>query len=104
MRRIVYLYKYAIRELGIIDKNRKTNKFYEWEEAVEYLREKYNDNILQLSKAERKKMELMYYRQGVVRAQKIKNKKERKKYLKKIFSVEPNFKNFVKYILNYTKS
>lgn len=86
------------------DKNRLTNKFNGWLNAVNHINEKYADLINNLSDDERKKRNIMIYYDAANRCSTTKDKKGKRMYLKLIFKNKPNLKNYIKYIFNIEKN
>lgn len=82
------------------DKNRKTNKIDGWYADTQYIKEKYKNLIDKLSDDEKKKVDLNIYQDGVKRCSLAKDKKRKKEFLKNIYTLEPNLKNFIKYFFN----
>lgn len=81
--------------------DRLTNKYYEWWSAVEYHNKKHAKLIEKLSDREKKLRWLLIYRDAENRARGIKDSKEKRRILKKIFVLQPNIKNLVKYVLTF---
>ena len=82
------------------DANRLTNKVLGWEDTVAYIEEKYRDRLSSLSKGQMKQHKLFIYKDGVLRSCNGKDLRSKRKYLKKIFLLQPNLKNFLRYALN----
>ncbi|MGN1327677.1 MAG: glycosyltransferase family 2 protein [Clostridia bacterium] len=89
--------------VNLNDKNRKTNKFDEWIQTTEYVHEKYKNLIDRLSEEEQKKVEMLVCYDAVTRCNATGNKKKKRSYLKKIYELNPNIKNLIKYIFNIDK-
>lgn len=85
------------------DKKRITNNFDIWKESVEQIENKHKDLIMKLPEDIKKKHYALIAKDGAKRAERIKEKKLEKKYLKVAFENEPNVKNLIKFILNKSK-
>lgn len=82
--------------------NRLTNKYYEWWSAVEYHNVKHAELIEKLSDHEKKLRWLLIYKDAEHRTRGIKDTKEKQRIRKRIFELQPNIKNLIKYVLGFT--
>lgn len=82
------------------DKNRLTNQIDGWKTAVKYIEDKHKKLLDELSDAEMKKFKLHVYKDGFLRAVNSCDKKNQRKYLNLMYSVENSFVNLIKIILN----
>lgn len=82
------------------DANRLTNKVLGWEDTVVYIEEKHRERLSSLPKKQLKQHKLFVYKDGVLRSCNGNDLRSKRKYLKKIFLLEPNLKNFLRYVLN----
>lgn len=82
------------------DRNRLTNKLAGWEDAVKYIEYKHSHLLSQLSEKQIKEHRLMVAYDGVLRCINGGDRKAKRKYLKKIFKIDPTIKNFLRYLLN----
>ena len=82
------------------DKKTLTNNFDGWLNNINYLNNKYKSYIQVLNDEEKKKRNELIYRDAVTRLSTLKLKKEKRKYLKKIYLNNKSLKNFLKYIFN----
>ena len=85
------------------DESRLTNKIDGWEKAVDYIKSKHEDMLAMLDESDRKKFQHRIYSDGVLRANNCENLKQRRKYLYKLFKLEPSVKSLLKVILNKDK-
>lgn len=85
------------------DPSRLTNNVIGWELSVTYINEKHKYTIETLDKSVLKKYHLKIAEDGMYRANTVGDKARRKKYLKQIFLLKPNLKNFYKYLFNTMK-
>lgn len=85
------------------DKNRITNNLDGWEVSVKYMIEKHKAIIDTLPMNIKNKFYSLVFKDGAKRADRIGNNSLKRKYLKKAFEYERNFKNFVKFVLNKSK-
>ena len=81
------------------DENRLTNHLSGWLEAVDYIEEKYKDQIGKLTKDVYKKHRLLIAGDGVNRAISAGNKRMERRFLFDLFRLEPSVKNLAKVIL-----
>ncbi|MBR3414637.1 glycosyltransferase family 2 protein [Candidatus Saccharibacteria bacterium] len=84
------------------DKNRRSNNIDGYKDAIDYINEKYKNEIELLSEKEKKKRRAMLSLDMAVRLMKNGQDREAKRYLKEVFKNEPSFKSFLKYLFNYT--
>lgn len=82
------------------DKQRLSNKYVEWLDAVEYIQKKHNNLIRILPEETIDKMNIMIHKDAVNRCHIIHNKKEQNKHLHSIWKITKKPKDFVKYIFN----
>lgn len=84
------------------DKNRLSNKYYEWKKSVEYIYAKYEKQIDKLSEEQKNKMKLVYLENAISRCYINHNLKEKKKLLKEVYKINPTKINIVKWIFNFS--
>lgn len=84
------------------DKNRLTNKYYEWWNSVKYQNNKYKDLINSLTEDEKKKRKQMIYHDAVLRSGNIGDKKEIRKNLWMLCRLDFSVKNLKKFIFFIT--
>ena len=71
-----------------------------WEESVAYINKKHRDKISQLPEDILKDYKLFTVQDGCGRSQRSGNKKKLHYYLKELYHLEPNVKNFIKLLVN----
>lgn len=86
------------------DSNRKTNKYDEWLNAVEYINKKYAEEISCLSNNEKKLRELLVCYDACNRLFASGRKNERRPIYKKMFLLTKDPKHLIKYIFNFDHS
>lgn len=87
---------------NIKDKKRLTNNIDGFLNAVDYINNKFKNEISKLSSEEKKLRERLIYLDVANRYSNLKMSKESRKYLLKVFKLYPTLKNFIKYIFNIT--
>ena len=85
---------------NINEKKKLTNNVSGWFENLTYLNNKYSSFISNLNTEENKKRQIMIYRDLVTRYSNLGDKKNKKKYLFKIYKCTHSLKDFIKYLLN----
>ena len=81
------------------DKNRLTNRLEGWEKAVEYINHKYEKQISALPEEEKKRRNLMIWKDGAMRADICHYRKMKRYYLRKIYEQERTPVDFIKMVL-----
>jgi glycosyltransferase involved in cell wall biosynthesis len=85
------------------DKNRLSNKYNGWVDAVNYIENKYKELIQNLPPEIKKERELMILREKAFRLDKVGRNKEKRDTLFKIWKLTKKPKHFIKFVLNTAK-
>ena len=85
------------------DPTRLSHKLKGWEEAVDYINNKYRHEISMLSEDYRKERELMICYDAANRCYLANNRRTLRKYIRKIMLLRPTVRYFAKYVKSYFK-
>jgi glycosyltransferase involved in cell wall biosynthesis len=80
--------------------NRLSTKYYTWLDAVNYIKEKHKMLLDGLSEEERRLFEIMICNDAINRCNSSELAKERKKNLKRLYSLQKSPKNLIFYLMN----
>ena len=82
------------------DANKLTNKLDGWIDAVNYIKSKHESLISDLSPEDNREFEIVILRDAVGRAYACGDKKRMRVFLKRLYRIDHNWKNGLKYIIN----
>lgn len=89
------------RELG--DRNRLTNQYDKWREAVEYIEKKHREIFKSLDKMERKKWTIMCLNEAAYRVAYTQQKNKMRKYYHKLFLLTGRLDYLIREVLNISR-